>query len=362
MMLGKLVGVRAVVGLFAASWLALAACAHNVAQNAASGPDGTQKGAKEIKIENGEGKAKGIVTYPGGDRVDWKVFEIPDKKRGTVDFTLNWQPPRPGLQLAFDVFDEWNTPILASKKGGKNSKGRSRTATLPSAKGKYFVRVYAVGRGDAGKYTLTLEFHEQVAGPAFDALKLDIPDPPKLADIPPPDQVCDEFQFDVKNPACKSVCPAAGAPPGWPACKGKCPSPPDVNEPSCWPTMPCPKPPDERVKACKPSDWPPCPDKKNPDNNNPNCRVAPNPVVGRIVGKEVQGSQLVLTVSAGTDQGVAKGWSGKVIRGPDVNDKAVSGGDVTIIRIDKGVTIVTTKLAADVIAGSPYVRFAPPGK
>src|SRR5437867_4175031 len=121
-MLGKLVGARLVVG---ASWLVAAAtliaCAHNVGQSAASGSDATQKGAKEIKFENGEGKARGVVTYPGGDRVDWKLFETPDKKRGTVELTLSWTPPRPGLQLAFDVFDEWNQPIVASKKGGKKS-------------------------------------------------------------------------------------------------------------------------------------------------------------------------------------------------------------------------------------------------
>jgi hypothetical protein len=346
------VGARLVVGFLAASLLA--GCPHNVGQSTKSGSDATPKGAKEIKIENGEGKAYGIVTYPGGDRVDWKVFETPDKKRGSVELTLSWTPPRPGLQLAFDVFDEWNAPIVASKKGGKNSKSRSRSASVPSAKGKYFVRVYAVGRGDAGKYTLTVEFKETVAGPA-----LDIPDPPKLADVPGPDAVCDEFQFDVKNPACKTVCPAAGAPPGWPACKGKCPTPPDANEPSCWPTMPCPKgQPDERIKACKPSDWPPCPNKKDPDMSNPNCRIAPNPVVGRIIGREQQGSQLILTVGAGSEQGVGKGWGGQVIKGSDINDRAVSGGDITIVRIDKTTTIVSTKLTADQLG--PYVRLTPP--
>ncbi|HEX7842305.1 MAG TPA: hypothetical protein VF469_32760, partial [Kofleriaceae bacterium] len=82
-------------------------CAHNVAQDAATGADGKEKGAKPITLENGEGKAGGIVTYPGGDRVDWKLIELPDKQHGKLDIQLAWTPPRPGLQLAFDVFDEW---------------------------------------------------------------------------------------------------------------------------------------------------------------------------------------------------------------------------------------------------------------
>src|SRR5438105_15949519 len=74
-------------------------CAHNVAQDAASGPDAKQKGAKAMTMENGEAKASGIVTYPGGDRVDWKMLEIPDKQKGGLDIKLSWTPPRPGLQL-----------------------------------------------------------------------------------------------------------------------------------------------------------------------------------------------------------------------------------------------------------------------
>src|SRR5690349_1810876 len=154
-MLGKSVGAREqLVGLLVGV-IACAACAHNVPQDQATGNDGKQKGAKEIKLENNEGKAHGIVTYPGGDRIDWKMVELPKDKRGTLDFKLQWTPPRPGLQLAFDVFDEWNTPLVSSsKKAGKRGRGggRSRTATLDGAKGKYFVRVYAVGRGDAGAY------------------------------------------------------------------------------------------------------------------------------------------------------------------------------------------------------------------
>jgi len=337
-------------------------CPHNIAQDKATSGDGKPKGAKPMVLENGEAKATGIVTYPGGDRVDWKVIDLPEKKRGTLDVRLTWNPPRPGLQLAFDVFDEWNTPLASSKKTSKKrSQGRSRSASLQGARGKYFIRVYAVGRGDAGKYKLTVEFKEAVAGLTFDPLKLEISDPPKLAAVPDVEVGCDEFSFDIKVPACKLVCPSAGAPPNWPACKGKCPTPPTVDEPSCWATMPCPKgAPDERIRACKPTDWGPCPDKKNPDMNNPNCRIKADPIVGRIIGKEIQGQDLIIRIGVGTDQGVGKGWRGTVIKGGDITAAAVPGGELVIVRIDKALVIAKIKLTADQIAASPFVRLSPP--
>src|ERR1700744_6412327 len=100
-MLGKSVGAGIAFGIL----LALASCAHNVGQDEHTGEDGRSKGAKAITLDQNEGKAKGIVTYPGGDRVDWKVLELPEKQKATLDVKLQWTPPRPGLQLAFDVFN-----------------------------------------------------------------------------------------------------------------------------------------------------------------------------------------------------------------------------------------------------------------
>src|SRR6267378_2482841 len=87
----------ACLGLAAA--LGLGGCSMNVAQDVKSGPDAKAKGAKKIRVgDDGEGAAKGVVTYPGGDRVDWKVFEIP--KAGDVEVTLRWTPPREGEDLS----------------------------------------------------------------------------------------------------------------------------------------------------------------------------------------------------------------------------------------------------------------------
>jgi len=356
-MLGKSVGHRAfciVLGNFM-----LLACAHNVSQDKATAADGKVKGAKELQFENGEAVSRGIVTYPGGDRVDWKMLEVPDKKAGDLDFRLTWNPPRPGLQLGFDVFDEWNTPVVSSKKGKKSKRSRSRSASLKGARGKYFVRIYAVERGDAGKYKLTVEFKEAVAGLIFDPLKLDIPEPPKLADVPGPEATCDEFTFDMKNPACKFVCPSAGAPPGWPACKGKCPTPPTVDEPACHATMPCPKgQPDERIKACKISDWPPCLNKADPDLSNPRCREKAKPVIGRALKNDVSGSGVAVVVGVGSSSGVTKEWKAQVLRGD--GDQPFPNGDGKVIRVDKNSTTVIVGLTTDQVSANPRVKLSPP--
>lgn len=334
-------------------------CAHNVPQDKSTGPDGKVKGAKALTFENGEAKTSGIVTYPGGDRVDWKLVELPEKQRGVLDIKLQWTPPRPGLQLAFDVFDEWNTPIVQSKKTSKKrSTSRVRTAVVDDAKGKYFIRVYAVSRGDAGKYKLTVEFKESNGPMQIDLTKVEIPEPPKLAAIPEPEAVCDEFSFDMKNPACRSVC-GPGAPKNWPGCAGKCPEPPDPTNEACWDKV-CPQPPTSRSKACMRDinkNFPPC-DKSSPDPDNPKCNVKAAPVTGRVIKNEVQGSDVVITIAVGSDQGVAKGWTGRVLRGD--SDTPMDGGDVTVIRVGKRETVGKVRLTTDQIAANPKVKLSPP--
>jgi hypothetical protein len=67
---------------------ALAGCAHTVKQDEATGPDGVAAGATPIVLEAApgvdpkvaatyRGQAEGVVSYPAGDRVDWKVIELP---------------------------------------------------------------------------------------------------------------------------------------------------------------------------------------------------------------------------------------------------------------------------------------------
>ncbi|MBP9084791.1 MAG: hypothetical protein KBG15_01685 [Kofleriaceae bacterium] len=337
--------------------LMLAGCAHTVSQDKATGADGKIKGAKEITLENGEGRSNGIVTYPGGDRVDWKQIELPEGGRGTMELKLTWAPPRPGLQLGFEVYDAWNYKV-ASSKGKTGSSSRVRRGKVDNAKGKYMVRVFAVNRGDAGKYKLAVTFVDAGAAIAFDLSKVSIPDPPSLSAIPVAVEACSDDNFDKKKPNCKGFCPAFDAPPGWKACEGKCPSPPSVEIVSCRDTMPCSDPPDRRIKACKPKDFPPC-DEAKIDPKNPNCdNFKRKPLAGNIIKATVDGSTVEIVFNPCADKGIDVGWAGKIMRG--ATDSPLVGGDFVVTSAGKRECRAKVKLNQDTVTNNLRVKLFPP--
>jgi hypothetical protein len=334
-------------------------CANNVPQNKRGGEDASYKKPKEIHFENDEVIDTGVVTYPGGDRTDWKLVELPDKKQGTINIKLTWQPPRPGLQLAFDVYDEYFHEAVKSKSSSRKRKGRGRTRSekVENAKGKYYIRVYAPNRGDAGKYRLSIEFKETVSGPIFDPLALLIPDPPRMPDIPGIVIPCDDSNFDPKKDECKNYCPKTGAPAGWGPCKGQCTDPPDKENMACWRTAatrpPCPKPWESRfIQWCPP---PPCPPGA-PDPENPNC--AAKPVMARVLSTNISGGETLVTVSVGSSQGVSKTWKVNVMRGG--TNQPFPGGDGIVIRVDKVNTTIKVKLTPDQLKANDQVKLSPP--
>ncbi len=332
------------------------ACPKNVPQDLASGEDAKPKGAKSITLENGEATSRGVVTYPGGDRVDWKVIELPADKSGALKLKLKWVPPRPGLDLSLDVLNEWNREV-GSAKPNKRRKSRKTTksVTVENAKGKYYIGVYASERGDAGKYTLSVEFAENSVD-SFDWLALPISDPPKLPAVPEPTKPCDPKALDPKNPACAGVCPEPMDPKN-PACAGQCPTPPDENIPACLETMPCPPVPDVKFKKCTPKNWPPC----NPaafDKTNPNClSYKPPPVNAEIT--DVQPSPtggFTITIGAGSAQAVDRGWTGTVL---DKNGKAIRGGTFTVVSVTKVAAVAKVKLELEQLQGAKVKLTAP---
>jgi hypothetical protein len=122
--------------------------------------------------------------------------------------------------------------------------------------------------------------------------------------------------------------------------------------------MPCPNPPDRRVKACPKSKWPKC-NLAAPDPNNPNCDDAKaDPVTGQIIHNEVSGSDVLITISVGSDQGVGKGWKGSVLRAD--SEAPLDNGDVNIIRVGKRETIARVRTTIDVINKNPRVKLSPP--
>ena len=229
----------------------VAGCAHTVPQDRATGPDGRPAGAQKLAVTDQQSiKTRGIVTYPGGDRVDWKRVELPAGKHGTLDLDLTWKPPRPGLKVAFDVFDAWNQPVLEHASSGR----RHRSMSIANASGAYLVRVYAPTRGDAGSYTLAAAF--SAAPELHEPSLIDIPDPPKLPAVP--------VDPDL------SIAPAPPAPP----------TPPIAPQPPA-PVTPPPPP--------------------------------PAPIVSRIVKADLVGGAMLVTIAGGTERGIEHTWHGTVL-------------------------------------------------
>ena len=214
-------------------------CAHVVPQDAATGRDGKEKGAVPIRLDNNAAVARGVVTYPGGDRVDWRSIELPGS--GTLELKMTYTTPRPGLRVAFDVFDQYNTPIAVQRAVAR----RSREAKIDHAKGTYFVRVYAPRRGDAGTYKLAAAFTPDIVA---DGKPPEIAEPPKLPAVPATVEEC--IAFDAHNPTCSTACPD-DAPANWKGCPKELCRTPDVTNPACQKTMACVVgQADRRIAAC----------------------------------------------------------------------------------------------------------------
>jgi hypothetical protein len=171
---------------FAAALAVLCAgCPRNIKQDSHTASDGKAKSAKPIKLDDDhEGRSrKDVVTYPGGDRVDWKSFEVPAGLFGNLTVKLTYTTPRPGLDLAFNVYDAYYTRVGRAKPTPKNPRRTKRVNLQNVEAGKYFVQVYAPRRGDAGEYRVSVRFTE---APRPAVANAEIPDPPTLPALPDP--------------------------------------------------------------------------------------------------------------------------------------------------------------------------------
>jgi len=338
--------------LVLAALIALAGCPRNVKQDKASGKDAKWKGAKTVSLEaNGTAEASGIVTYPGGDRVDWKLIELPAGQKGELEIELSWKPARPGLDLAFDVYDEWGGKLGGVKpkkpsaaKKSKKKRGK-KTTKIDLAQGKVYIEVYASNRGDAGKYRLKAKFVPAVAADQkiFEPGSVSIPEPPKLAAVPPP---CDPNAIDEKNPECKGItkpCDLKAYDPTLPACANICPDP---------------KKPDATIDACI-KYFPAC-DPKAIDPNNPRCtgiKAHVEPMDGLITSITIQSGGTVIQINKGIDAGVDKGWTGEIVDG---TGRAIKDGSFTIFKSQKSRSFAKVKASRDVVNKNLNVKLTPP--
>lgn len=324
-------------------------------QDLATGVDGRIKGAKPITLDNGEARVRGIVTYPGGDRTDWKKLELPKDSAGTLSLKLSWTTPRPGLVLGVDVFDEYGRQVVSEKARKKKARltfRGSRTAAVANAKGTYLIRVYAPFRGDAGAYTLKLSYSTETTGPVDPDLP--IPDPPRLPAVPIPAAPCTNENYKT-NPECKRWCPDP-VDTSWKGCAGKCNlAAPDINIASCRKVMPCPEPPDSRVRDCK-GKVPVCAEGAPPSTT---CLPPPpaKPVKATIVLVSQKGSRVEIKMDRGQDYKVDKGWSGKLL---DSRGRAVPESDFVVTKVSKRESWGMVDLTTDQVNAARKVLLSPP--
>jgi hypothetical protein len=256
-------------------------------------------GADELKIgSDGEASVKDSVSYLTGDRVDWKYFEIKTAK--DLEISLRWTPQRDGQDLAFNVLDEGFNVLERAKPTPDSGKRKKEIDIRGAAPGRYYLQIYAPERSDAGDYTLEVVAKDLptvlVSGPA-------IPDPPRLAMMPPNPMV-------GAGGAC-----APNAPAGTP-----CTCPPNNTPP------PCPPPPPPCPPGAPAGSQCACPD----GTSQPPCPI-PDVVVYATITEVSQpsGGGLALVLNRGSKDKVGKGCPGVVLRGGS-GDKELPNSTFTV--------------------------------
>ena len=133
---------------------------------------------------------------------------------------------------------------------------------------------------------------------------------------------------------------------------------PSADVPDCRDKMPCPEPPDRRVKACTKDKFAAC-DPKALDPKNPNCdNYKPEPINGRIVKSTIDGSTVEIWFAPCASRGIDTGWKGKVMRGS--SGQPLSGGEFTVTAVSKNECRAKVRLSQDTVSANLNVRVSPP--
>ena len=82
------------------------------------------------------------------------------------------------------------------------------------------------------------------------------------------------------------------------------------------------------------------------------------PMIGRIINSSISGSEVIVTIGAGSNSGIAADWTAHVLSGSSQNPLA--GGDIKVVRVDKQVTVGKTKLTPDQLLSNPRVKLSAP--
>jgi len=87
--------------------------------------------------------------------------------------------------------------------------------------------------------------------------------------------------------------------------------------------------------------------------------VRVSPVIGRVINTAIQGSELTVTIGAGSSSGIRSNWTAHVLSGNN-GEQPLAGGEIKVVRVDKAVTVGKVKLTADQLLANPRVRLAAP--
>ena len=296
-----------------------AACASNIGQHDNSGPDYRPDGAELIELEDGEGSAIDIVTYPGGDRVDWKKVELPEDFAGVLQVRLMFQPPRDGLEVSFEVYDaSFERVAVADPPPGTGAR-MVEAEVVPAFGGIYYFHIFAPTRRDAAEYMLAVRKQRQDVSAYIDdddgGVLPRIPDPPTLPAIPTGDTEVAERGGGQQG----------GGQQGGGGLQGG-------GEPA---PSPDPEPPEEPEKALE-------------------------PVRARVVTYQLgSDGAVILTVNRGTNDGIERGWSGQMMMGS--SGRPLRGGTFTVTRVTSGEAVGQARVSVDQIRANREVLLAPPG-
>ncbi len=89
------------------------------------------------------------------------------------------------------------------------------------------------------------------------------------------------------------------------------------------------------------------------------ARAAParHSVVARVVGLMIVEDQSLVTIAAGSDQGIGKGWHARFRAGATAN--LLADGDATVIRIDRRTSVLKTKLSPAQVRENRFIQLDP---
>lgn len=81
------------------------------------------------------------------------------------------------------------------------------------------------------------------------------------------------------------------------------------------------------------------------------------PIKARVIKVESLGSDRIVTISRGSDDGVAKDWTACFV---DANDQCRPQGELVLIRVAKHTSLARAKVSVQQITALPYVKLSAP--